>query len=52
LTQIDDPFIVQFLERQPSRESRILDQPWARRTGLSRVACPPRQTGGQKDRER
>lgn len=44
LTQCDDPFIVQFLERQPSRESRILEGPWARRTGLSRAAaqtaCP------------
>jgi phospholipid/cholesterol/gamma-HCH transport system ATP-binding protein len=39
LTQCDDPFIVQFLERQPSRESRILERPWARRTGLSRVSA-------------
>ena len=52
LTQCDDPFIVQFLERQPSRESRILDHPWGRRTGLSRVACPPGHTDGQKDRVR
>lgn len=33
LTQCDDPFIVQFLDRQPSRESRILKKPWKRRAG-------------------
>lgn len=37
LTRCDNPFIVQFLERQPTRESRILETPWGRHTGLSRV---------------
>lgn len=41
LTRCDNPFIVQFLERQPTRESRILETPWGRHTGLSRA-------GGQK----
>lgn len=35
LTRCTDPFITQFLERQPSRQSRILDGPWKRRTGYS-----------------
>ena len=30
LSRSDDPFITQFLRRQPTRESRILDEPWAR----------------------
>ena len=40
LTRCTHPFIVQFLERQPSRESRILDGPWGRHTGFSQVNAP------------
>jgi phospholipid/cholesterol/gamma-HCH transport system ATP-binding protein len=52
LTQCDDPFIVQFLERQPSRTSRILEQPWGRRTGLSRAAVPGTCPDTEEDRPR
>jgi phospholipid/cholesterol/gamma-HCH transport system ATP-binding protein len=37
LVRCDHPFIVQFLERQPTRESRILDGVWGRHTGFSRA---------------
>jgi phospholipid/cholesterol/gamma-HCH transport system ATP-binding protein len=40
LIRCRDPFITQFLERQPSRQSRILEGPWKRHTGLSRVPGP------------
>jgi phospholipid/cholesterol/gamma-HCH transport system ATP-binding protein len=36
LTRCEDPFIRQFLERQPSRQSRILEGPWKRHTGYAR----------------
>jgi phospholipid/cholesterol/gamma-HCH transport system ATP-binding protein len=39
LTRCPDPFITQFLERQPSRPSRILEEPWKRHTGFSRQAA-------------
>jgi len=39
LTRCEDPFIVQFLERQPNRESRILERPWGRHTGFSRAVA-------------
>ncbi|EHJ48447.1 Fe(3+)-transporting ATPase [Solidesulfovibrio carbinoliphilus subsp. oakridgensis] len=46
LAASEDPFIVQFLSRQPSRESRILDGPWAERTGEHPPPAAPGGTSG------
>ena len=47
LSRSDDPFITQFLRRQPTRESRILDEPWARmvarRHDLAAPSAAPRE---------
>jgi phospholipid/cholesterol/gamma-HCH transport system ATP-binding protein len=37
LAACSDPFIVQFLKRQPSRESRILGKPWSQIVGQGRL---------------
>jgi phospholipid/cholesterol/gamma-HCH transport system ATP-binding protein len=43
LAECDDPFIIQFLKRKPSRESAILGRPWPEcaQRGQAAVAAPP-----------
>jgi len=50
LTRSDNPFIVQFLERQPTRESRILEGAWGRHTGFSRAETAERPTSCSLER--
>jgi phospholipid/cholesterol/gamma-HCH transport system ATP-binding protein len=43
LAECDDPFIIQFLKRKPSRESAILGRPWpaCAQRGQAATAAPP-----------
>ncbi|MHC1712912.1 MAG: ABC transporter ATP-binding protein [Solidesulfovibrio sp.] len=43
LAECDDPFIIQFLKRKPSRESAILGRPWpvCATRGKAAAAAPP-----------
>ena len=41
LATCTDPFIIQFLKRQPSRESRILGRPWSEIAGRGRFPADP-----------
>lgn len=46
LAACDDPFIHQFLNRLPSRESKVLGEPWPQRMKRRRETAQARSAGG------